>query len=109
MIKTLIPFTLTTGIVLIAFALMYYIDMKFHPDCAANNNTGENKSLSFCTVTESLLKVFTMFINGEMDNDDLIATKNSTTISIIFAILVIILLLNVLIAVVVDCYNNSGM
>eukprot|EP00978_Attheya_sp_CCMP212_P028983 scaffold101386_cov58-Attheya_sp.AAC.1 len=60
----------------------------------------------FCSIRGSYLRVFMMLAGGGVQEEDFTKNRTSLFLSVTFAFLVIILLLNVLIAIVTDAYQE---
>lgn len=113
-IYSLVPFLITTFLVLGTFAQMYFTATRGTDLC---NHSDEDVDSPFCSFSESLLKVYTMlvsgmddsvFYNGGVSSDDDESHRDSDilVVSIVFGLFVVILLLNILIAVVSDSWQH---
>lgn len=60
-LRILIPFVITSGIVLSSFALMYHIDSADSSMCPTETDETSFMELTFCTLKGSYLKVYAMF------------------------------------------------
>ena len=100
-LRRLAAFLVALSCILVAFGFMFYYVFLATPFCFADEE--ENFAFPHCTLTSSLLRVYTMMI-GEVD-DRVYQTTVSQALYVLYAFLVIILLSNVLIAIVTDSYG----
>jgi hypothetical protein len=104
-LQRLAAFLLAVGVILLAFAQMFFIVYTDSEICAptAANATG-TCNFPHCTFDNSLLKVYTMMM-GEIGDETRYETSVVAQILYVaYAFLVVILLSNVLIAIVTDSY-----
>lgn len=109
-LQRLAAFLLAVGVILLAFAQMFFIVYTDTPICEVNDtvdDTADGESCGFphCTFASSLLKVYTMMM-GEIGDESRYETSLVAQILYVaYAFLVVILLSNVLIAIVTDSYE----
>jgi len=110
--QRLSSFALTLGIILAAFAQMYFVGVADTASCRQRDD--ELTNLSFCTLNESYRKVFAMMIgggssggNGLSSNFELSEPSTTLYLSLLYGIVVMILLLTVLIAVVTAFFQDG--
>jgi Ion transport protein/Ankyrin repeats (many copies) len=110
-VQRLLAFLLAVGIILLAFAQMFYFIYTETPMCepptgdAGLNADGEVCEFPHCTFGYSLLQVYSMMM-GEINTVNRYSTNlTAQIIFVVYAFLVVILLSNVLIAVVTDSYE----
>uniref|UniRef100_A0A7S4J5L2 Ion transport domain-containing protein n=2 Tax=Odontella aurita TaxID=265563 RepID=A0A7S4J5L2_9STRA len=97
------PFIVTVGLVLGAFAQMYHIDATTSSSCAESSSESSSE-LTFCQMDEAFLKIYAMFVSGGVDEEAFTASTTAAWLTALFALLVVLLLLTVLIAIVTDSY-----
>eukprot|EP00586_Coscinodiscus_wailesii_P007478 CAMPEP_0172492436 /NCGR_PEP_ID=MMETSP1066-20121228/23597_1 /TAXON_ID=671091 /ORGANISM="Coscinodiscus wailesii, Strain CCMP2513" /LENGTH=884 /DNA_ID=CAMNT_0013262073 /DNA_START=217 /DNA_END=2871 /DNA_ORIENTATION=+ len=109
--KRLTAFLLALALILMLFALVFYYLYLANPDkCAPDpKDTGVNctepeETFAHCTFSYSLLRVYTMLM-GEVSMEDYTDQPFATFVYALFALFVVILLSNVLIAIVTDAYG----
>lgn len=105
-VQRLVAFLLAVGVILLAFAQMFFIAYQQMPVCQVPKD-GENAECDFphCTFLHSLLKCYTMMmgeIGSESRYDGYLLAQ---ILYVAYAFLVVILLSNVLIAIVTDSYE----
>ena len=105
-VKRLTAFLTAVGVILLAFAQMFYFIYYRSPLCDIENPEGCR--FPHCTFEDSLLKVYTMMM-GEI-GDELRYHAGPTQLVaqilyVCYAFVVVILLSNVLIAIVTDSYE----
>ena len=118
-VQRLVAFLLAVGVILLAFAQMFFIVYKETKVCSFNPSDPVEFEEEFgfpkcdfphCTFEHSLLKVYTMMM-GEIGTETRYnsAPWESSTVAqilyVLYAFLVVILLSNVLIAIVTDSYE----
>jgi ankyrin repeat protein len=122
-VNHLIAFLLAVGIMLLAFAQMFYIVYRRHPICPVTESnvtlsmhpngteyyapTGDLSDCSFphCNFPESFLKVYTMMM-GEIGTETRYSENLvAQLLYVVYAFVVVILLSNMLIAIVTDLYE----
>lgn len=112
-VQRLVAFLIAVGVILLAFAQMFYFVYVDTDMCDGHLQEGdvgydlENSQCDFphCSFQESLLKVYTMMM-GEIGDETRYSTNTTAQILFIgYAFLVVILLSNVLIAIVTDSYE----
>jgi hypothetical protein len=107
-LQRLAAFLMAVGVILLAFAQMFYIVYVYTPVCDIDQLEVEEKNecdFPHCSFANSLLKVYTMMM-GEIGGEE--RYQNSVVAEILYvmyAFLVVILLSNVLIAIVTDSYE----
>ena len=105
-VQRLVAFLIAMGVILLAFAQMFYFIYLDTEICAASTDPEMDSCLfPHCTFEGSLLKVYTMMM-GEIGDE----TRYSTSVTaqilyVFFAFIVVIILSNVLIAIVTDSYE----
>ena len=105
-VQRLVAFLIAMGVILLAFAQMFYFIYLDTPTCAPNTDPMMDDCVfTHCTFENSLLKVYTMMM-GEIGNVGRYSTNLTAQILyLFFAFIVVILLSNVLIAIVTDSYE----
>jgi hypothetical protein len=109
-LQRLAAFLLAVGVILLAFAQMFYIvytDTAICSDLAPDQipPNGEVCGFPHCQFDSSLLKVYTMMM-GEIGDETRYETSQvAQVLYVLYAFLVVILLSNVLIAIVTDSYE----
>jgi hypothetical protein len=116
-VQRLAAFLMALGVILIAFAQMFYTVFQQTKYCneQPNNELSQDEILlatscdanmvqPYCNFWDSFLSVYTMLL-GEVDENDFEDSGVATALFIIFMFLVVILLANVLIAIVTDSYK----
>ena len=107
-LQRLAAFLMAVGVILLAFAQMFFIVYRKTDTCTtdtADGGTLEVCPFPHCTFSSSLLKVYTMMM-GEINDETRYATsKVAEILYVMYAFLVVILLSNVLIAIVTDSYE----
>jgi hypothetical protein len=116
-VRRLAAFLTALGVILIAFAQMFFTIFQQTPYCTDQPNDSlpddvlledqrcdANQIHQYCYFWDSFLSVYTMLL-GEVAEDTFSANAVATTFFIIFMFLVVILLANVLIAIVADSYK----
>ena len=98
----LVPFLMVSLFVLLMFGEMYVLDGMAHGGCTMQ---GSDSTTDFCTVGNSLIKTYELFVGG-IDVGDYADTPLMKTVSILFGFLVSIILLNVVIAIVSNSWNS---
>ena len=107
-VQRLVAFLLAVGVILLMFAMMFYIVYKETLVCAPDSGSGCD--FPHCTFKDSLLKVYTMMM-GEIGTEtryNSLPFESSVVpqvLYVLYAFLVVILLSNVLIAIVTDSYE----
>ena len=113
-LQRLAAFLLAVGVILLAFAQMFYIIYSESPICnskalqeAAASATPVANYCPFphCTFESSLLKVYTMMMGQIADETRYETSLVGQFLYVAYAFLVVILLSNVLIAIVTDSYE----
>ena len=104
----LLPFFVAMGMAIASFGLAYALDGHTSTQCVIRDyDEGETFDqatirstfgLSFCTVRDSILKVYSMFVTRMIDEEDFISSGGTMAISILFGIISLILLFAALIA-----------
>ena len=116
-IRRLLAFLVSLGIILFAFAQMFYTVFQQTEVCTSRNNQIEEELVvleqtrcdastvePYCSFGNSFLSVYTMLL-GEVDEVPFKDTVVGTALFVLFMFLVVILLANVLIAIVTDSYK----
>jgi hypothetical protein len=111
-VQRLVAFLIAVGVILLAFAQMFYFVYLDTVICSGGLKPGDDGydpasvcRFPHCTFVESLLKVYTMMM-GEIGNESRYATNLTAQILYVgYAFLVIVILSNVLIAIVTDSYE----
>jgi len=115
-IRRLLAFLVSLGIILLAFAQMFYTVFQQTDACKSDSSDPDYDIVleqvrcdastlePYCTYGNSFLSVYTMLL-GEVDDTQFKGSRVGTTLFIIFMFLVVILLANVLIAIVTDSYR----
>jgi hypothetical protein len=107
-LRRLLAFVMAVGVILLAFAQMFYIVFVYTPVCdidQAELKEGNQCGFPHCSFGDSLLKVYTMMM-GEIGEDERYQTSTVAEILyVMYAFVVVILLSNVLIAIVTDSYE----
>ena len=102
-VRRLAAFLIAVGVILLAFAQMFYFVYVFTPVC--DSLDGSVCTFPHCTFQNSLLKVYTMMM-GEVNTETRYsANLTAQCLYLVYGFLVIILLSNVLIAIVTDSYE----
>lgn len=108
-LQRLAAFLLAVGVILLAFAQMFYIVYTETAICASSvdpdNPDGDSCSFPHCTFEASLLKVYTMMMGEIGDETRYETSRVAQLLYVAYAFLVVILLSNVLIAIVTDSYE----
>lgn len=109
-VQRLAAFLLATGVILLAFAEMFYFVYAYTGMCTVSSDSGiidEEICPSFphCTFGGSLLHVYTMMMGQVNDANRWDTNITAQILFVFYAFLVIILLSNVLIAIVTDSYE----
>jgi hypothetical protein len=104
----LLPFFAAMGMAVASFGLAYALDGHTSTQCVIGDydeaetfdqaTIRSTFGLSFCTVRDSILKVYSMFVTRTMDEEDFISSKGTMAISILFGIVSLILLFAAFIA-----------
>lgn len=115
-VRRLLAFLVSLGIILFAFAQMFYT-VFLQSDTCQNRNENDDPNVvleqtrcdattlaPYCTFGDSFLSVYTMLL-GEVSEDEFSDSEVGTALFVIFMFLVVILLANVLIAIVTDSYK----
>lgn len=97
--NTLFPFFITTCIFILGFVYMLHFSYKYS-DCKGDG-------LCELTVTQIIYRIILDAINGQIENDQQ-ANTFVTSLTFIYGIFVLLLLLNILIAVVIDAYGETN-
>mmetsp|Transcript_48503 Transcript_48503/g.58525 ORF Transcript_48503/g.58525 Transcript_48503/m.58525 type:complete len:819 (-) Transcript_48503:67-2523(-) len=126
-VRRLGAFIVALVVILVAFAQMFLTVFQQTSYCDCRCNHGENygectlrldtldmcsdkiesyelEHAPFCTLSDSLMKVYTMLL-GEVDDQDFKESLVAKWLFVMFMFLVVILLANVLIAIVTDSYG----
>lgn len=104
-LQRLAAFLLAVGVILLAFAQMFFIVYTETDICEGNINATDTCDFPHCSFDGSLLKVYTMMM-GEIGDETRYETSLVAQILYVaYAFLVVILLSNVLIAIVTDSYE----
>jgi len=104
-VQRLAAFLLAVGVILLAFAQMFYYVYVYTAICAPDLETLDECAFPHCTFWDSLLKVYTMMM-GEIGDEKRYSTNLAAQILYVaYGFLVVILLSNVLIAIVTDSYE----
>lgn len=108
-LQRLAAFLLAVGVILLAFAQMFYIVYTETAICASSpdpdNPDGDSCAFPHCTFEASLLKVYTMMMGEIGDETRYETSRVAQLLYVAYAFLVVILLSNVLIAIVTDSYE----
>lgn len=107
-LQRLAAFLLAVGVILLAFAQMFYIvyaetDMCLEPTTEAEKE--EHCQFPHCSFPNSFLKVYTMMMGEIGDETRYETSRVAQLLYVAYAFLVVILLSNVLIAIVTDSYE----
>jgi len=104
----LLPFFAAMGMAVASFGLAYALDGHTSTQCVILDfDEGETIDqatfrstfgLSFCTVRDAVLKVYSMFVTRMIDEEDFLSSGATMAISILFGIISLILLFAALIA-----------
>jgi ankyrin repeat protein len=105
-VQRLVAFLIAMGVILLAFAQMFYFVYLDTPICEENTDPSmDSCAFPHCTFQSSLLKVYLMMM-GEIGDETRYSTSLTAQILFVFyAFIVVILLSNVLIAIVTDSYE----
>lgn len=103
-LQRLAAFLMAVGVILFAFAQMFYIVYKDTEICDIPKDEMEC-TYPHCTFGNSLLKVYTMMMGQINDQSRYEENLVAQLLYIAYAFLVVILLSNVLIAIVTDSYE----
>jgi len=106
-LQRLLAFLLAVGVILLAFAQMFFIVYSESDICKKPDDISEDAYCRFphCDFDTSFLKVYTMMM-GEIGDETRYETSHVAQILYVaYAFLVVILLSNVLIAIVTDSYE----
>ncbi|EEC43260.1 predicted protein [Phaeodactylum tricornutum CCAP 1055/1] len=116
-VRRLAAFLLALGLILVAFAQMFYTVFQQTDYCRnqpqndldydlilAETRCDASTLRPYCGFWTSFLSVYTMLL-GEVDEDDFESSGVAMALFVIFMFLVVILLANVLIAIVTDSYK----
>jgi len=106
-LQRLIAFLLAVGVILLAFAQMFFIVYVDSDICTNSTDPYSTNPCDFphCTFPRSLLKVYTMMMGEIGDQNRYEGSLDAQILYVIYAFLVVILLSNVLIAIVTDSYE----
>lgn len=102
-LSALLPFFAAMGMAIASFGLGYAIDAHDTALCVVDEGMEDivdisSLSLNFCSLRESILKVYSMFVTGQIDEDDFVGRKSTMAISILFGLVSLVLLFAALIA-----------
>lgn len=115
-VRRLAAFLISLGIILFAFAQMFYTvfqqtercvkeDLDEDPEIVLEQTRCDASTLEpYCTFWDSFLNVYTMLL-GEVDEGQFVDSGVAIALFVLFMFLVVILLANVLIAIVTDSYK----
>lgn len=105
-LKRLAAFLMAVGVILLAFAQMFFIVYTDTDICPMGEIPPDETACVFphCTFASSLLKVYTMMM-GQTDETRYESSLAAQILYVAYAFLVVILLSNVLIAIVTDSYE----
>lgn len=98
-VRTLFPFFVTTCVFIFGFCFMLHFSYKYS-DC----KDGESCEL---TVLHILSLIIQQSINGEIEGSGTSKNDFVTGLTFVYGIFLVILLLNILIAVVMDAYGDT--
>ena len=104
-LKRLAAFLMAVGVILLAFAQMFYIVYVNTPVCSQEVEVDVACYFPHCTFWNSLLKVYTMMMGEIGDDNRYNYSVVAQILFVVYSFLVIILLSNVLIAIVTDSYE----
>jgi ankyrin repeat protein len=104
-LQRLAAFLLAVGVILLAFAQMFFIVYTETDICQKNVTQNETCDFPHCTFESSLLKVYTMMMGEIGDESRYDTSLVAQILYVAYAFLVVILLSNVLIAIVTDSYE----
>ena len=116
-VQRLSAFLVSLGVILLAFAQMFYTVFQQSEYCLVQPNDFRSREIileetrcdanmmhPYCNYWTSFISVYTMLL-GEVSKDDFESSGVATALFVIFMFLVVILLANVLIAIVTDSYK----
>lgn len=106
-LQRLVAFLIAVGVILLAFAQMFYIvytDTAICEDVEQGTEPCDDQ-FPHCSFDSSLLKVYTMMMGEIGDESRYDSSQIAQLLYVLYAFLVVILLSNVLIAIVTDSYE----
>ena len=105
-LKRLAAFLMAVGVILLAFAQMFFIVYTDTEICPMGEAASDQTCVfPHCTFASSLLKVYTMMMGEIGDESRYDTSLVAQILYVAYAFLVVILLSNVLIAIVTDSYE----
>ncbi|KAL7534221.1 hypothetical protein ACHAWF_004759 [Thalassiosira exigua] len=102
--KKLFNLFLVFAVIFMCFSTMFFFSAVDHGDCNASEDSGEYSG-DYCTLDEAMEKVYSLFF-GTLEADDFDVSNPTLITLFFFNVIVVILLLNIIIAVMSDCYAD---
>jgi hypothetical protein len=86
-------------VTLLAFSYMYYVQQRDSPDYNSYDPYAHNSPNPYATLTTSFKTIYEPFASGPLENNN--------TLDFIFGICIVIVLLNVIIAIVTEAWEEA--